>query len=66
MLYLGANREIEVLPLFNTTVIFETSSRSWHGHPEPIVGDHLRKSLACYFYAPRRSDDELLDTTVWQ
>ena len=56
VLYLGENREIEVMPLMNRTVVFECSDRSWHGHPEPIVGDHWRKSLACYFYsAPRGS-----------
>lgn len=65
-LYLGAEREVAILPLLNSTVIFETSSKSLHGHPEPIVGDHKRMSLACYFYAPRRPDDDLIGTTVWQ
>jgi hypothetical protein len=66
MLYLGAKREIQVLPLLNTTVIFETSAQSFHGHPDPVAGPHLRKSLAVYFYAPRRPEDELLASTVWQ
>jgi hypothetical protein len=66
MLYLGAKRQVKVLPLLNTTVIFETSARSFHGHPDPVAGPHLRKSLACYFYAPRQSNDDLLTTTVWQ
>jgi Rps23 Pro-64 3,4-dihydroxylase Tpa1-like proline 4-hydroxylase len=65
VLYLGRNREVEILPLFNHTAIFETSSKSYHGHPEPIAGAHLRRSLAVYFYAPRRPDDDLLSTTVW-
>ena len=65
VLYLGANREVEILPLLGTTVVFETSSKSWHGHPDPIIGKHLRKSLAMYLYAPRRPDDDLLQTTVW-
>lgn len=64
-LHLGKDRDVAVLPVFNRTVIFETSSRSWHGHPEPIVGDHLRRSLALYFYAPRRLDDDLIGSTVW-
>lgn len=64
-LYLGKDRDVTVLPTFNRTVIFETSSRSWHGHPEPIVGDCYRRSLACYFYAPRRPDDDLIGSTVW-
>ena len=65
-LYLGDKRQVEILPLLNTTVIFETSATSWHGHPDPIIGQRLRKSLACYFYAPRRESDSLLTTTVWQ
>jgi hypothetical protein len=43
---------VEVLPTMGTLVVFETSDRSWHGHPKPIVGDHWRKSLAVYFYDP--------------
>lgn len=64
-LLLGKNREIEIVPEFNRTVIFETSEISWHGHPDPIVGDHLRKSLACYFYAPRRAEAAPSHSTVW-
>lgn len=65
-LLLGEHREAEVVPEFNRTVIFVTSDVSWHGHPEPIVGDHLRKSLACYFYAPRRVDASNPHSTIWQ
>ncbi|HEX3642795.1 MAG TPA: 2OG-Fe(II) oxygenase, partial [Ktedonobacteraceae bacterium] len=54
VLYLGKNREVAVSPQFNRTVIFATSDKSYHGHPDPIVGANFRKSLACYFYAPRR------------
>lgn len=64
-LYLGAEREVEVLPEFNRTVLFATSEKSWHGHPEPIVGQRLRKSLACYFYAPVREDVAPAHSTVW-
>jgi hypothetical protein len=65
-LFLGEHREVEVLPEFNRTVLFATSDASWHGHPEPILGDHLRKSLACYFYAPLRADISDAHSTVWQ
>jgi 2OG-Fe(II) oxygenase superfamily len=51
VLYLGEEREVEVLPVLNRTVVFECSERSWHGHPDPIAGEHWRKSLACYFYS---------------
>lgn len=57
---------IEVLPEFNRTVLFECSDTSFHGHPTPIVGDHLRRSLACYFYAPiREGVREKAHSTVW-
>jgi hypothetical protein len=54
LLYLGESREVEVAPLLNRMVAFECSGKSWHGHPEPVAGEHLRKSLACYFYSQPR------------
>jgi hypothetical protein len=66
VLYLGQDREVEVLPLFNRTVIFACSDQSWHGHPDPVVGEHWRKSLACYYYAPLRTETGPAHTTVWK
>lgn len=74
ILYLGARPGgqggmvpgIGVPPLFNTTVIFETSGTSWHGHPDPIVGDHRRRSIAVYYYAPLRAETSEAHTTIWQ
>jgi hypothetical protein len=66
VLYLGEHREVAVLPEFNRTVLFATSDESWHGHPDPIVGDHHRKSLAAYFYAPVRETTGPAHSTVWQ
>lgn len=65
-LYLGANREVAVLPVFNRTVIFATSEASWHGHPEPIIGEHWRRSLAVYYYAPLRDETAGAHTTIWK
>lgn len=56
-LYLGADRGVTVEPLFNRTVLFECGPESWHGHPDPIVGNHLRQSLATYYYTPPGSVD---------
>lgn len=64
-LYLGAEREVAVTPTWNRTVIFETSEVSWHGHPEPIVGDHWRKSVAMYYYAPLREETAGAHSTIW-
>ena len=65
ILYLGAEREASVEPLFNRTVLFACGPESWHGHPEPIVGEHWRRSLACYFYAPLREETAPGHTTIW-
>jgi hypothetical protein len=65
ILYLGAGREVEVLPLFNRTVLFACGPESWHGHPAPIVGGHWRKSLAVYYYAPLREETAAPHTTIW-
>lgn len=64
VLYLGANRETEILPLFNRTAIFQCGEESWHGHPEPVTGGHWRKSLACYFYSPAGVVPEQ-HSTIW-
>lgn len=56
-LYLGEDRGVVVEPLFNRTVLFECGPASWHGHPDPIVGQHLRQSLATYYYTPPGSVD---------
>lgn len=64
-LYLGEHREVAIVPEFNRTVIFACSDQSWHGHPEPIVGQHLRRSLAIYYYAPLRPETGEAHTTVW-
>lgn len=42
----------KVAPLFNRTVIFTTSSDSYHGHPDPLAcpPDRSRKSVALYYY----------------
>lgn len=43
----------KVAPVFNRTVIFETSDQSFHGHPHPLrcPPTRTRKSLALYYYS---------------
>lgn len=65
VLHLGAEQDVNVVPSFNRTVIFACGSESWHGHPEPIVGDHWRRSLAVYYYAPLRAETGDAHSTVW-
>lgn len=49
-----------ILPVFNRCVIFETTSNSWHGHPNPIrVPDGVtRKSIALYYYTSTQGSQE--------
>lgn len=44
--------EIQVLPIFNRCVIFNTDADSFHGHPEPLQTPPgvYRKSIALYYY----------------
>jgi hypothetical protein len=56
---------IVVAPEWNRTVIFETSDRSWHGHPKPAK--RWRKSVAAYFFSPEPPPGFVGDhSTVWR
>jgi hypothetical protein len=55
-----------VLPQFNRTLVFETSDKSFHGHPAPLPGPRRRQSFAAYFFSVERPERYLADhTTVW-
>jgi 2OG-Fe(II) oxygenase superfamily len=54
----------DVVPEFNRTLIFQTSDRSWHGHPVPAA--RWRKSVAAYFFTAAEPDGYAGDhSTVW-
>lgn len=63
-----------VLPVFNRTVLFSTSSYSYHGQPELIVGppDLWRRSIALYYFSNGRADEGFPPdssgehSTLWQ
>lgn len=50
----------QVEPLFGRTILFAHSSRSLHGHPEPIRAPEgrARRSIAAYFYTNGRPEGE--------
>ena len=52
-----------ILPLFNRMVVFATSEKSYHGHPDPVTcpSDRTRKSIALYYYTKDRPIDELVN-----
>jgi hypothetical protein len=62
------------LPVFNRTVLFSTTSTSFHGQPEPVMGppDLWRKSIALYYFSNGRPEEgQTLEnppghSTLWQ
>jgi len=50
----------KIAPLFNRTVIFNTSDSSYHGHPHPLQcpQGESRKSLSFYYYTNGRPEAE--------
>lgn len=44
-------------------IVFATSEKSYHGHPEPLntPNDINRKSLALYYYTVDRPENEIVD-----
>lgn len=50
-----------IQPIFNRCVIFNTTNKSVHGHPEPLSvpkEDIYRKSIAVYYYTKNQSSNE--------
>ncbi len=66
LLELGEHGKVTIAPEFGRTVIFECSDHSWHGHPTPIAGGHVRRSLACYYYSPDDLPQGPGHSTVWR
>jgi 2-oxoglutarate-Fe(II)-dependent oxygenase superfamily protein len=58
-----------IAPTFNRAVIFDTSNRSYHGHPHPLAcpEGQSRKSLALYYYTVDYpyTDDQAPHSTVF-
>lgn len=50
----------KILPLFNRTVVFSTTDRSFHGHPHPLTPPpgRTRKSVSLYYYSSGRPAEE--------
>jgi 2OG-Fe(II) oxygenase superfamily len=54
-----------IRPDFNRTVVFETSDRSWHGHPRPAM--RWRRSVAAYFFSPEPPPGyDGAHSTIWR
>jgi len=48
----------KILPILNRCVIFNTTSKSFHGHPERLCVPEgiCRESIACYYYTKNVND----------
>ena len=53
------NCEKKIYPSFNKAVVFNTTDKSYHGHPDPmkLPNSFSRKSVALYFYTNSRDDN---------
>lgn len=53
-------RAVAISPLFNRLVVFSTTEKSNHGHPEPLrcPPNRTRKSIATYLYTNGRPENE--------
>lgn len=58
----------KLAPEFNRCVIFNTTSESWHGNPEPVNHPKgvTRKSIALYYYTSTWSDAKRDHTTQFK
>lgn len=54
----------KIAPVFNRAVLFYTGSKSYHGHPEPLVCPEgmRRNSLALYYYSTDQTQGDLAYT----
>lgn len=73
LLLRGQDQSIKrIKPLFNRAVIFNTTNKSIHGHPEILnTPEHImRKSIALYYYTHNNTGDvdfegDKTHTTLW-
>lgn len=59
------NCRSRIIPLFNRCVIFNTSSISYHGNPEPVVHPEgvSRRAIALYYYTATWDNSRFSQTT---
>jgi hypothetical protein len=60
--------EVSVVPLFNRCVVFNTTSNSNHGNPNPVnhPKQQPRRSIALYYYTSTWSDEKREHTTQFR
>ena len=53
----------QYVPTFNSCLIFNTNSKSFHGHPNPVKGKIFRRVINLYYYTSNRPKDEIYNPT---
>ena len=59
----------KILPVANRAVLFNTSSKSWHGQPKALncPHDRHRVSMTAYYYSDQKADDQqTVRSTLYQ
>ena len=59
MVYRRKKKIKEIEPLFNRVVIFDTTSKSFHGQPSKIntPGDVFRNVFSAFYYATEKNEE---------
>ena len=60
-----SKKEVEIWPILNRAVVFDTSDHAYHGHPDPITGPKERWSIAVYYYVANDAN-ETPHSTLYQ
>ena len=50
-------------PTFNSCLVFSTSSKSFHGHSNPVKGKIFRRVINAYYYTANRPKHEIYNPT---
>jgi Rps23 Pro-64 3,4-dihydroxylase Tpa1-like proline 4-hydroxylase len=55
------SKRLEIAPIINRLVVFNTTDFSYHGHPEPLncPEQRTRNSIALYYYSSSRPEHEI-------
>ena len=53
-------------PTFNSCLIFNTTPKSFHGHPNPVKGKIFRRVINVYYYSSIRKKSEIYNPTFTQ
>jgi Rps23 Pro-64 3,4-dihydroxylase Tpa1-like proline 4-hydroxylase len=63
-----ANKIVEINPIFNRCVIFNTDTYSYHGNPQPVnhPGGIPRRSIALYYYTSTWLSHKREHSTLFQ